>query len=97
MLRAERIFEPEGIADELDAYNPLIPDGRNWKVTLLIEFPDPLERARQLARLKGIEDACWIQVSGPRGCWRLPTKISNGRTRRKPLRCTFCASSWIPR
>lgn len=64
MLRTERIFEPEGIADELAAYNPLIPDGRNWKVTLLIEFPDPVERARQLARLKGIEDACWIQVSG---------------------------------
>ena len=64
MLRIERIFEPEGIADELDAYNPLIPDGQNWKVTLLIEFPDPEERRRQLARLKGIEDRCWVQVNG---------------------------------
>jgi len=64
MLRAERIFEPEGIVDELAAYNPLIPDGRNWKVTLLIEFPDPAERARQLALLMGIEDLCWVQVSG---------------------------------
>jgi len=64
MLRAERIFEPEGIAEELEAYNPLIPDGSNWKVTLLIEFPDPAERQRQLARLKGVEDACWVQVSG---------------------------------
>jgi hypothetical protein len=64
MLRAERIFEPEGIAEELEAYNPLIPDGSNWKVTMLIEFPDPAERARQLAILKGIEDACWVQVKG---------------------------------
>jgi len=64
MLRAERIFEPEGIEDELGAYNPLIPDGSNWKVTLLIEFPDENERRVQLARLKGIEDRCWVQVSG---------------------------------
>jgi hypothetical protein len=64
MLRAERIFEPEGVAEELAAYNPLIPDGSNWKVTLLIEFPDPRERARQLALLKGIEDRCWVQVAG---------------------------------
>jgi Protein of unknown function (DUF3501) len=64
MLRAERIFEPEGIADELNAYNPLIPDGRNWKVTLLIEFPDERERREQLAQLKGIETRCWVQVSG---------------------------------
>jgi hypothetical protein len=64
MLRAERIFEAEGIAEELAAYNPLIPDGTNWKVTLLIEFPDPDERQRQLAVLKGIEDRCWVQVAG---------------------------------
>src|SRR5512146_3487011 len=49
MLRAERIFEPEGIREELDAYNPLIPDGSNWKVTLLVEFPDITERQRQLS------------------------------------------------
>jgi hypothetical protein len=64
MLRAERIFEPEGIADELGAYNPLMPDGANWKVTLLIEFPDEGERRVQLTRLKGVEDRCWVQVSG---------------------------------
>ena len=64
MLRAERIFEPEGIEEELSAYNPLIPDGRNWKVTLLIEFPDERERRVQLARLKGIEERCWVQVAG---------------------------------
>jgi Protein of unknown function (DUF3501) len=64
MLRAERIFEPEGIAQELESYNPLIPDGRNWKVTLLIEYPDPDERRRALRRLKGIEDSCYVQVGG---------------------------------
>jgi hypothetical protein len=62
MLRVERIFEPEGIEDELNAYNPLIPDGCNWKVTLLIEFPDERERRAQLAKLKGIEARCWVQV-----------------------------------
>jgi len=64
MLRAERIFEPEGIEDELASYNPLIPDGQNLKVTLLIEFPDEQERRRELAKLKGIEDRCWVQVKG---------------------------------
>jgi Protein of unknown function (DUF3501) len=64
MLRVERIFEPEGIADELGAYNPLIPDGSNWKVTLLLEFAQPQERARALARLRGIEDRCWVEVAG---------------------------------
>ncbi|HEX8755215.1 MAG TPA: DUF3501 family protein [Steroidobacteraceae bacterium] len=62
MLRAERIFEPEGIREELDAYNPLIPDGSNWKATLLIEFPDVAERQRQLTQLIGLEDRCWVQV-----------------------------------
>lgn len=63
MLRTERIFEPEGIEGELQAYNPLIPDGRNWKVTLLVEFPDPQVRRVRLGELKGIEDRCWIQVA----------------------------------
>jgi len=62
MLRTERIFEPEGIAAELAAYNPLIPDGSNWKVTLLLEF-EPAERPAALARLKGIEDRCFVQVA----------------------------------
>ena len=64
MLRAERIFEVEGIEDELGAYNPLIPDGNNWKVTLLIEFPEENERRVQLTRLKGVEDRCWVQIAG---------------------------------
>jgi len=64
MLRVERIFEPEGIAEELAAYNPLIPDGSNWKVTLLIEFAQPEERRAQLAKLRGVEAGCWVQVAG---------------------------------
>ena len=63
MLRAERIFEEAGIQDELDAYNPLIPDGSNWKVTFLIEYTDEEERRVALAKLKGIEDRCWVQVT----------------------------------
>jgi hypothetical protein len=64
MLRIERIFEEAGIRGELEAYNPLIPDGSNWKATMLIEYPDPEERRRRLAELKGIEDRCWVQVDG---------------------------------
>ena len=63
MLRAERIFESDGIQGEIDAYNPLIPDGRNWKATLLLEFPDPEERRTALEKLIGVEDRCWIRVS----------------------------------
>jgi hypothetical protein len=68
MLRTERIFEAEGIAEELEAYNPLIPDGRNFKVTLLLEFPDPDIRKVQLEKLRGVEDRCYVQVAG---CERL--------------------------
>ena len=64
MLRAERIFEAEGIRGELDAYNPLVPDGSNWKATLMIEYPEVSERQRMLARLIGIEDRVWVQVAG---------------------------------
>src|SRR5688500_10782706 len=64
MLRVERIFEAAGIQDELDAYNPLIPDGANWKATFLIEFPDPEVRKQKLSGLKGIEDKCWVEVQG---------------------------------
>jgi len=63
MLRVERIFEAAGIQDELDAYNPLIPSGSNWKATLLLEFPDPEARQVALSKLIGVEDRCWIRVS----------------------------------
>jgi hypothetical protein len=64
MLRIERIFEAEGIRDELDTYNPLIPDGGNWKATMLIEYPDVDERQRMLGALKGIEKRVWVRVAG---------------------------------
>jgi len=64
MLRIEKVFEQAGIEDELQAYNPLIPDGSNFKATMLIEYPDVEERKRMLAKLKGVEDRVWIQVQG---------------------------------
>jgi hypothetical protein len=69
MLRAERIFEPEAIAAELDTYNPLIPDGRNLKATLLIEYEDPVERAQALTELRGFERRCWMQVADFEPVW----------------------------
>jgi hypothetical protein len=64
MLRIERIFEEDGIRHELDAYNPLVPDGGNWKATMLIEYPDADERRRMLAQLKGIEGRVWVRIGG---------------------------------
>jgi len=63
MLHAEKIFEEEGIQDELDAYNPLIPDGTNWKATMLIEYPDVEQRRQMLTKLKGVEKRVWVQVA----------------------------------
>lgn len=63
MLRTERIFEEAGIQEEIDAYNPLIPDGTNWKATLMIEYTDEAERRVMLTRLKGIEDRVWVQAA----------------------------------
>jgi hypothetical protein len=64
MLRIERIFEDAGIEGELEAYNPLVPDGSNLKATMMIEYPDVAERQHSLARLKGIGDRVWVQVEG---------------------------------
>lgn len=64
MLKAEKIFDAEGIEEELAVYNTLIPDGSNWKATMLIQYPDVEERQKQLARLIGIEDLIWLQVEG---------------------------------
>ncbi len=64
MLRIERTFEEAGIQDELDVYNPLIPDGDNFKATMMIEYPDVAERARMLAKMKGIEARVWLQAEG---------------------------------
>jgi Protein of unknown function (DUF3501) len=64
MLRIEKIFEEEGILQEIDAYAPLMPDGSNWKATMMIEYPDENERRRELARLIGVEDRMFIEVEG---------------------------------
>ncbi len=71
MLRVERIFEPEGIAEELAAYNPLIPDRTNLKATFMIEYADVSERKRALAMLVGIEDKVWLQVPGFEPVWAI--------------------------
>jgi hypothetical protein len=71
MLRAERIFEEEGIQGELDAYNPLVPDGRNLKATLMLEYPDPEERRERLQDLIGVEDKIWIRVEGNEPVWAI--------------------------
>ena len=64
MLRIEKIFDEEGILQEIDAYAPLMPDGANWKATMLIEYPDENERKRELARLIGVEDRMFVEVEG---------------------------------
>jgi len=64
MLRIEKVFDEEGIQQEIDAYAPLVPDGTNWKATMLIEYIDVNERKRELARLIGVEDRCYVEVEG---------------------------------
>lgn len=64
MLLIEKIFDEDGIQSEIDAYGPLVPDGSNWKATMLIEYPDPHERKRELARLIGVEDRLFVEVEG---------------------------------
>ncbi|MEO6410470.1 MAG: DUF3501 family protein [Burkholderiaceae bacterium] len=64
MLNIEKIFDEDGIQSEIDAYAALVPDGRNWKATMLIEYPDPHERKRELARLIGVEDRMFVEVEG---------------------------------
>jgi hypothetical protein len=64
MLRLEKIFEEEGIQSEIDSYTPLVPDGGNWKATMLIEYPDVNERRRELARLIGVQDRMFVEVEG---------------------------------
>jgi hypothetical protein len=64
MLRVEKIFEAEGIQQEIEAYAPLVPDGNNWKATMLIEYPDVNERRRELARLIGVADRMFVEVEG---------------------------------
>ena len=77
MLRIERVFETAGIQEELDAYNPLIPDGENWKATFMIEYDDPEERKVALERLLGIEDRVWVQVVDGERCYAIADEDSS--------------------
>ena len=71
MLRIEKVFEAEGINEELEAYNPLIPTGREFKATFMIEYPDPQVRAAQLEKLVGIEDLVWMQIGDHDRIWSI--------------------------
>lgn len=83
MLHAERIFEDAGIQEELDAYNPLVPDGRNLKATMMLEYPDVQERRNRLERLTGIEDKVWIQAGGHERVWAIADEDLERENERK--------------
>ena len=83
MLRVERIFEEKGIQEELDAYNPLVPDGRNLKATLMVEYPDPDERRAKLEELIGIEDKAWVQVQPYGRVWAIADEDLDRETEEK--------------
>ncbi|MDH4030856.1 MAG: DUF3501 family protein [Chromatiales bacterium] len=83
MLRAERIFEAEGIDEELQAYNPLIPDGTNLKATFMLEYPEVEQRRVALARLVGIEDRIWMQVEGHDRIWAIADEDMDRETEEK--------------
>lgn len=96
MLRAERIFEEEGIQDELDAYNPLIPDGRNWKATFMLEFPDIDERQTALARMIGVEVRTWVQVEGFPRVWAIADEDLERETEEKTSSVHFLRFELAP-
>ena len=83
MLRAEKIFEADGVQEELDSYNPLIPDGDNWKATMMIEYTDVEERKRELARLIGIEDRVWAGVEGQEKVYAIADEDMERETQEK--------------
>ena len=83
MLHAERIFEEAGIREELDTYNPLVPDGRNLKATLMIEYPDSEERRKKLEELIGIEDKLWVQVAAHERVWAIADEDLDRETEKK--------------
>lgn len=89
MLRAERIFEEAGIEEELDAYNPLVPDGSNWKVTMMIEYPDEDERRVMLEKLIGVEDRVWVQVEGSQRVYAIADEDLERETAQKTASVHF--------
>ncbi|MBI4293173.1 MAG: DUF3501 family protein [Betaproteobacteria bacterium] len=83
MLRVERIFEDSGIEEELSAYNPLVPDGRNFKATMMLEYVDPEERRAWLSKLIGVEDRVWLQVEGCERVWAIADEDLERETEQK--------------
>jgi hypothetical protein len=83
MLRAERVFEEAGIQEEIDAYDPLVPDGRNFKATMMLEYPDPEERRLWLEKLIGVEDRTWLQVGGFERVWAIADEDLDRETAEK--------------
>jgi hypothetical protein len=96
MLRIEKIFEEEGIQGELDAYNPLVPDGTNLKATMLIEYEDVEERRHALARLRGIEDRVWVQVEGSRRVYAIADEDLERETEEKTSSVHFLRFELTP-
>lgn len=83
MLRVERIFEDSGIEEELSVYNPLVPDGRNFKATMMLEYADPEERRAWLSKLIGIEDGVWLEVEGCERVWAIADEDLERETEQK--------------
>jgi len=96
MLRAERIFEPEGIDEELAAYNPLIPDGANWKATFMLEYVDIEERRKALEQMLGIEGRVWVRVAGFEPVWAIADEDLERETAEKTSSVHFLRFEFTP-
>ena len=96
MLRIEKIFEEEGILQEVEAYAPLVPDGSNWKATMLIEYPDVNERRRELARLIGIEDRMFVEVEGQARVYAIADEDLDRETDEKTSAVHFVRFEFTP-
>jgi hypothetical protein len=96
MLRVEKIFEEVGIQGEIDAYAPLVPDGSNWKATMLIEYPDPHERKRELARLIGVEDRLFVEVEGHPRVYAIADEDLDRETEEKTSSVHFVRFEFTP-
>lgn len=93
MLRIEKIFEEDGILHELESYTPLVPDGSNFKATMMIEYDEPAERKKALAQLIGVEDKVWVQVEGSPKVYAIADEDLERENDEKLHRSIFCVSS----